>query len=113
MSTHITGLRRLGLVLALAPLAIAAFAAPAQADDRGRHNDRGRHYDRGHDRRWVGRPGGYYAPPPVVYAAPPEPVYYEQQPEVVYAPAPVVYGPPAVVYRPYHCWWENGYRVCR
>jgi hypothetical protein len=72
MSTHITGLRRLGLVLALAPLAIAAFAAPAQADDRGRHNDRGRHYDRGHDRRWYGRPGGYYAPPP--------PVYYPQQP---------------------------------
>ena len=60
----------------------------------------------------IGGPA-YYAPPPVVYTAPPAPAYYPA-PDVVYeTPAPVVYGPPAVVYRPYHCWWENGYRVCR
>jgi hypothetical protein len=58
---------------------------------------------------------GYYAPAPV-YAVPP-PVY-TYEPPVVYAPPPVVYGPPVPVYRPYyhhhrHCWWDNGYRVCR
>lgn len=38
--------------------------------------------------------GGYYAPPPVVYA-PPQPVYLAPPPPVIYAPpAPVYYAPP-------------------
>ncbi len=57
------GLRRWALVLALAPLAIAAIAGPAQA--AGHHRNWGGH--RGHDR---GYGGGYYAPPPPVYYAP-------------------------------------------
>ncbi len=57
------GLRRWALVLALAPIAVAAVAAPAQAYDRHRGHD----YHR--DRHWHSR--GYYAPPP--------PVYYPQQ----------------------------------
>lgn len=64
----------------------------------------------------LGAPG-YYEPAPV-YAAPPPAYYYDPPPAVVYAPPPVVYGPPVPVYSPYyyrhpHCWWENGYRVCR
>ncbi len=67
MSTHKMGLRRLALVLALAPLAVAAIAAPAQAYDRG-HDHR--------DRHWHGRPGGYGGG----YYAPPPPVYYPDRP---------------------------------
>ena len=52
------------------------FAAPAGADEYHR-GDRDRHDDRGHE----GWNRGYYAPPPVVHAAP------------YYAPPPVVYGP--------------------
>jgi hypothetical protein len=63
MTTQKRGLRRLALILAVAPIAVATFAAPAHAYDRGRHYER-------HDRHWHGR--GYYAPPP--------PVYYPQQP---------------------------------
>lgn len=65
----------------------------------------------------LGAPGYYEAPAPV-YAAPPPAYSYDPPPAVVYAPPPpVVYGPPAPVYGPYyrypHCWWENGYRLCR
>jgi hypothetical protein len=41
--------------------------------------------------------GGYYAPPPVVYA--PQVAYYDAP---VYAAAPVVYGPRFVYGRPYY-----------
>lgn len=64
MSTNKRWLTKLGFALALAPIAIAAFASPAQAYDRHRdwHRDRGYH-DRGY----------YSAPPPPVYYAPPQP----------------------------------------
>ena len=67
MSMNNRWLSRLGLALALAPLAITAVAGPAWAD--GHHRDWHRHdRDRYHDR------GGYYAPPPPpVYYAPPQP----------------------------------------
>lgn len=62
----------------------------------------------------LGPPGYYYAPAPV-YTAPP-PVYYYDPPPEAYGP-PVVYGPPYYPYyyryRQRHCWWEDGYRVCR
>jgi hypothetical protein len=64
MSTITKGLRRLALVLALAPIAVVAVAAPAQAYDR--HRGPARHYAP----RWHGR--GYYAPPPPVYYPPPQ-----------------------------------------
>jgi hypothetical protein len=67
MSTTNRWLRRIALVLALAPLAAATLAAPAHADDHHRRGD----YHRGHDRdRGRGYGGGYYAPPPPVYYAP-------------------------------------------
>ncbi|HZR37414.1 MAG TPA: hypothetical protein VFA75_18740 [Nevskia sp.] len=92
---------------ALALTALGAAAAPSLASA-------------GHVSVGVGinlGPPGYYAPAPV-YAAPP-PVYTYDPPPVIYAPPPVMYGygPPVPVYRPYyrrpHCWWEDGYRVCR
>jgi len=64
MSTNHKWLPRLAFAMALAPLAIAAFAGPAQAYDHRRHDD---HHDRGYR-------GGYYAaPPPPVYYAPAQP----------------------------------------
>jgi len=64
MNTFTKWLRRSAFALALAPLAVAAFAGPAQAYD----------HDRGRDRHWDHRDhyrGGYYAaPPPPVYYAP-------------------------------------------
>jgi hypothetical protein len=63
MSTTNRWLRRIALVLALAPLVATTIAAPAHAYDRHRRPD----YHRGHDR---GYRGGYYAPPPPVYYAP-------------------------------------------
>lgn len=69
MSTTNRWLRRIALVLALAPLAATTLAAPAHADDR--HGRGG--YHRGHDRgHGYGRGygGGYYVPPPPVYYAP-------------------------------------------
>jgi len=66
MNTNHKWLPRLGFALALAPLAIAAFASPAQAYD---HHRDWHHHDRGHV-----VVGGYYgAPPPPVYYAPPQP----------------------------------------
>jgi hypothetical protein len=59
-------LPRLAFAVALAPLAIAAFASPAQAYDH--HRDWHRDHDRGHYDR-----GYYSAPPPPVYYAPPQP----------------------------------------
>jgi hypothetical protein len=64
MSSITRGLRRWALVLALAPIAVAAVSAPALAYDR--------YHDHHRDRHWHARGGGYYAPPP--------PVYYPQQP---------------------------------
>ncbi len=66
MSTTRKWLPKLAFALALAPLAIAAFASPAQAYDHRRHDDH-------HDRGWHGGGGYYAAPPPPVYYAPPQP----------------------------------------
>jgi hypothetical protein len=64
-------------------LVLGAFVTPAAADDH-HGGDRDHRGDRGHE----GRNRGYYAPPPVVYAAP------------YYAPPPVVYDPAIGVYMP-------------
>ena len=72
-------------------LAFSTFAGPASArwadrdDHRGdqRHDQRDEY--RGDDYRGGGWTGGYYAPPPVVYAAPVG--------GYGYYPPPVVYGP--------------------
>jgi len=67
MSPNSKWLGKLAFALALAPLAMAAVASPAQAYDH--HRDR--HWDH-HDHGYYG--GGYYAaPPPPVYYAPPQP----------------------------------------
>jgi hypothetical protein len=63
MNTENRWLRRTAFALALAPLAVTAFAGPALAYDH--HWDHRRHDDHYH--------GGYYAPPPPVYYAPPQP----------------------------------------
>ncbi len=65
-------------VLAVASvLVIAAFVAPAGADDHRDRNRGGEH--QGYQHGWRG--GGYYPAPPVVYGYP------------GYYPPPVVYGP--------------------
>jgi hypothetical protein len=63
-------------------LALGTFARPASARwaDRGDHRG-----DQRDDYRGGGWTGGYYAPPPVVYAAPVG--------GYGYYPPPVVYGP--------------------
>ncbi len=67
-------------------LLFGTFVATAGAEERhDDHHGRDRHEERGHDRGWN---GGYYAPPPVVYAPP------------AYYPPPVVYGPSVGVYLP-------------
>jgi len=63
-------LRRFALVLALAPLALAAIPGAAKADD---DHDRREHHDRGEHRGWDHDRGYYYAPAPPVYYAPPQP----------------------------------------
>ena len=81
---------------------LALSAAPARADDHGRHGDHDRgwereHWDHGHrghrhweHGRWVyGPPYGVVVGPPVY--APPPPVYVAPAP--VYAPPPVYYSP--------------------
>ncbi len=70
---------------ALTAACILAAMAPASAqprrDDRGYHGgDRYHDHEHWHHHHY-GYGGGYYAPPPVVYAPP------------YYAPPPVVYGP--------------------
>ncbi len=86
-----TSKRRLSATIAAAAaisalLALVTFAGPASARwaDRGDHrgDQRG---DRRDDQRGGGWTGGYYAPPPVVYAAPVG--------GYGYYPPPVVYGP--------------------
>ena len=72
-----------GLVIS-ALLVLGTSLASASAEE---HRDDHRGGDRHGD--WNGGGGpGYYAPPPVVYAAP------------YYAPPPVVYGPAIGVYLP-------------
>lgn len=82
---------------ALAVAGVAALisaATPAMADGWKKHHG---HY---YYEPYVVAPGyvygGYYAPPPVVYA-PPAPMYVEAPPPVIYAPpAPVYYAPPGL-----------------
>jgi hypothetical protein len=68
MNPNSKWLTKLAVAVALAPLAIAAIASPAQADDHRRD----RHWDH-HDRGYYGGGGYYAAPPPPVYYAPPQP----------------------------------------
>ncbi len=85
-------MRKIVSAVMLSLVALGAAAAPALADDWGRHNG----HKHGHH-KWKGErqayyaPGYVYAPPRVVYAPPPR---------VVYAPPPVYYAPPPVVYEP-------------
>ncbi len=72
MRTYKRGLSRLVLLAALAPLAMAAIAGPAQADDHRRGPAIRRRVDRGYHARGYNR-GYFYAPPPPVYYGPPEP----------------------------------------
>lgn len=91
--------RRIILALGFAAALGAAPVGTAWADDwhgdRGWHEGEERHEWREHERRehewreherWEHR--HYYAPPPVVYAAPP--------PQAVYVPPPVVMAPAPV-----------------
>lgn len=82
MTQNRTSVAKIAASIAFSALvALSVSIVPAHAGDRrdGYHDD---HHDRGGRHRdqhghWV---GGYYPPPPVVYAP-------------YYAPPPVVYGP--------------------